>query len=268
MNSRTTALTSDALKEYKEMIQLTSCDLEMRLQNIDNKVSGLRSQTGERSNQMSSDRQRIEEEKKSIKQCLDICSQVSNHIDELHPGALKNDFTTAGQSRGAAALARQATACTLMKCRNELEDTGTRLRDHLRHVDERLSHPSVSLTLQSNGGEESRKRLSDERSSLLKSIELCEKAAKEANRDRQNVYEDIKMAEDGCQMIVSTVGELITAHNITAGPRSTQVLGQLSDDSLQQISQDHQAVYIQHPSKANEAWSKSFEIRHGAGRNL
>lgn len=36
---------------------------------------------------------------------------------------------------------------------------------------------------------------------------------------------------DSHQVIVSTLGDLINAKSIAAGPRSTQWLGQMSDDS-------------------------------------
>ena len=239
------------------MIQSTRCDLELRFQKIADRFDGLQSPTEKISNQMLFDPERITEEKESIKRCLDICSRVSNHIDNLHPGAPENDLDTTGRSTSA-----------LMNCRGTLEDTSYQLRNHLRLVDEHLSSAPEPPILQSSHDIEDRKRLLEERSSLLNSIKLYDEAAKEANRDRKNVYEDITMAEDGCQILVSTVGELITAHNIVAGPRSTQVLGQISDESLQQISRDHQAAYLQHPSEENKAWLKNFKMRHGTERYL
>ena len=69
-------------------------------------------------------------------------------------------------------------------------------------------------------------------------------------------------------MIVATLGDLIAVKRVTAGARSTQWLGQMSDASLQQLSRDHgQAASGQSGESQAEA-GPQFEHRYGAGYRL
>ena len=47
------------------------------------------------------------------------------------------------------------------------------------------------------------------------------------------------MADDGQQVIVATLWDLISVKRIVVSARSTQWLGQMSDTTLQQLSQHH-----------------------------
>ena len=75
------------------------------------------------------------------------------------------------------------------------------------------------------------KSLSNEQSNPPESTEVRKEVGKKADRDR-NLFDGIGVGGDSCQVLVSTVGEPITARNITAGPRSMQIIGQISDHSL------------------------------------
>ena len=55
--------------------------------------------------------------------------------------------------------------------------------------------------------------------------------------------EDNHVGEDGIQIISSTPMYLIQAKNNSAGARSVQCLGQLSDNSIQQVSRDARNRY-------------------------
>lgn len=52
-----------------------------------------------------------------------------------------------------------------------------------------------------------------------------------------NTFEDISVAEDGRQFIISTTGDRIFARKITAAAGAAQCLGQMSDDTAQHISE-------------------------------
>jgi len=64
-------------------------------------------------------------------------------------------------------------------------------------------------------------------------------ASEEAEKVRVNIAEDITTAEDSQQVLVSTVGDLIAARRVDAGARSLQCIGQMSDETLQQMSRAH-----------------------------
>ena len=53
-----------------------------------------------------------------------------------------------------------------------------------------------------------------------------------------NSFEDVSVEEDGRQFILSTTGDLILARKVTTATRAVQCLGQVSDETAQQISKD------------------------------
>ena len=65
--------------------------------------------------------------------------------------------------------------------------------------------------------------------------------SQEASQDRcektANSFEDVSVAEDGRQFIISTTGVVICARNVTAAAGAAQGMGQMSDDTAQQILQ-------------------------------
>lgn len=83
-------------------------------------------------------------------------------------------------------------------------------------------------------------------------------------------FEDVKMAEDGRQVIVATLGDLISAKRITIVPRSLQVLRQMSDDSLQVSLRSAAPPKEQSssPSLTTPGAGKKFVAKHGFGQKL
>jgi len=80
-HSRTATVTIDVLKQYKGMITNTTSDLEEHLQEIDDKLQNLSSQGARVSDEDAAEREQIQQEIDSTKQCLSICAQVSEHMD-------------------------------------------------------------------------------------------------------------------------------------------------------------------------------------------
>ena len=74
------------------------------------------------------------------------------------------------------------------------------------------------------------------------------------------------MADDGHQVIVSTVGDLISAKRVTAGARSVQLMGQISDDSLRHFSQSIGCGAAEEEKKSDRG--SAFKERYGEGWKL
>jgi hypothetical protein len=53
------------------------------------------------------------------------------------------------------------------------------------------------------------------------------------------VFEDVLAAEASCQIIISENGDSILARKVTSETRALQCLGQMSETTVQQLSQDH-----------------------------
>jgi hypothetical protein len=62
----------------------------------------------------------------------------------------------------------------------------------------------------------------EELGSIIQGLAICTKAIEEVTQDRANSFKDVRVANDGYQIIIATLGDLISAKRITIGVRSTQ----------------------------------------------
>ena len=102
---------------------------------------------------------------------------------------------------------------------------------------------------------------------------------------KTNVFEDVSIDDDSHQVIVATLGDLISAKNVKTGSRSAQWLGQMSDATLQQLSRirvcnetktEQPEVTVSHKRVGSNVKDEDgqnglvtcFTGRHGAGRQL
>ncbi|OAT05043.1 hypothetical protein BDBG_16393 [Blastomyces gilchristii SLH14081] len=70
---------------------------------------------------------------------------------------------------------------------------------------------------------------------LRQCLAICAEASEQTKQMHFNEFEDVLSADDAHQVIVSTLGELISVKRITTGSRSAQWLGQMSDETPQQL---------------------------------
>jgi Fungal N-terminal domain of STAND proteins len=120
--------------------------------------------------------------------------------------------------------------------KTKLTATTLSLEAHLQLINRRL--PSRPLPESSSIEDNSElQQIQEEKESVEHCLGICAEASQQADQVRTNVFEDISVAEDAHQTLVSTVGDLITAKRVTAGPCTAQWIGQMSDTSLQQLSQ-------------------------------
>lgn len=215
--------------------------------------------------------QRIQEEKESAQQCLLICADVAAHVDSTRPKLIQNVSTPDDISESLVNMsrvqvsARAATAKVLEDCRRMLHSTTSSLEKYLQDLENRLNtmDPTVSRPSQRVSDEEA---IRAERASIQQCIEIVDQASDQAEKTRANEFEDITIADDGHQVIVSTFGELISARRITAGNRSIQWLGQMSDDSLQKLSRDNRRVIPEKSGRSQTGMVAEFKDRYGPQR--
>lgn len=274
-HSRTAAVTVSVLKEYKEIIKNTTSDLEEHLQEIDRKLQALSLQGARISSEDAVERQQIQEEKDSTQQCLDICVQVFAHINQVQLNTLENTSTPLNTHQVPITTpkdpisARLVTANTLKECKKRLTNTTSQLEQHLQDINNRLQNvSSQGLMMTPNVQAADQRGIQEEIDSIKQCLAICAQASQQADQGRTHVFEDISMAEDGHQLIVVTLGELIAARRITAGPRSKQWLGQMSDASLQQISRDYGRTATEKAIEPRIGLGTQFEGRYGAGHTL
>jgi hypothetical protein len=270
--SRKSVVTVGVLKEYKQVIANTTADLEDHLQEIDKRLQSLSLQGRSISEEDAAERQQMQEERDSTQQCLGICAQVFMHIDQVHPNVMDNTSTSLAGSQEPVVTfrgllsARQTTADTIKTCKEKLSVTTTQLEQHLQDLNNRLQKFSSQSPTQSKEAVDEQDRMKEEMQSIKQCLVICSQAVKQA--ERINDYEDISMADDGQQVVVSTIGDLISAKRVTAGNRSFQWLGQMSDESLQQLSRDRNRSATDNAAQQQTGRDTHFEGRYGTGVKL
>jgi Fungal N-terminal domain of STAND proteins len=256
--SRSTKVTAELVREYHEMIKTTVSDLEDRLEIINKKLNSPLP-TSSRSGNDTNERKRIIEEIESTKQCLNICTDVFKHINGIRPSIFEATFTPS-MNEDFFVTTKQA----LESCNKTLDNQMQQLQSHLQELSVRLEG---FLSYQGTDVEKDaeRQRILDDFSSTQQSLNICLNASERASKDRLNIYADVAVAEDSSQYIISTVGDLISAKNISAGARSLQCMGQLSDESLQKLVASPRSM-----AESGELQTQpgaTFE-RYGAGYTL
>ena len=239
-------------------------DLEERLCQIDGKLQTLSSLQLPEDESISRDR--IEEEKDSVLGCLHVCAQVSAFIYQQEENILQKPSASLDTDIGSGTLPTTTTfsssgitVSALGECKAKMKAATLELQARLERLKD---HATSSLA-------ENPTRIRAEKESIQKCLSICSEAADEAEKARVNVFEDVSMVEDSRQMIVSTIGDLISARRITAGARSLQVMGQMSDVSLQHVSSKGlqsttEAMAVSDPADLD----RGFGARFGAGYDL
>lgn len=220
-------------------------DLTERLRAVDEQLQALLERKTDDAIGSELERCHLRSEQESIQQCMSICTNVAAHIDSVRPDVTPTAPTldVATTDDAAASLsAKLATQQVLGRCKDNLSDLLAQLHAQLQHLAQRP--PSIPPSPSSD-----QQTLQDERESIKQSLQICETASQAAQPHRTNVFEDISLADDGQQILVSTFGDLICARRITGGARAKQWFGQMSDDTLQQMlrGQEQQAHFARVP---------------------
>ena len=265
------AITVNVLKEYKELITNTTSDLEDHLEQINSKLQSISLPGTLISGEDEAERQQIQEERDSTQQCLDICAHVFTQIDQIEPNAFINisaPYHTPVTTLSGLTSAKQVTFNTMNACREKLIDTTTQLQKHLQDINSRLMKYSLQPLNMSVEQANEQERLKEERDCITQSLSICAGASREANSERTNVFEDISMADNGFQVLVSTVGDLISARRVVVGSKSLQLIGQMSDNSLQQLSWSFGPTGVEQALESQTGINPPFEMRYGSGIKL
>ncbi|KAJ9216010.1 hypothetical protein DTO166G4_2254 [Paecilomyces variotii] len=274
---RTVAITANVLKEYKDLVDNTTSDLSDHLEEVEQKLQDLSSRNVESSGDIS-ELQAIEEERRSIQQCLQICTQVSSYIEEIQFGNPKSPSSgLEGKSLSEAtkaaeylkiSLATKLTGSTLEECKARLHAASSQLRVQLESLDSKIRSLSKQRPNLSTGEAEDLKRFKEERDSITQCLAICTEASDLADNPRTNVFEDIQSADSSHQVIVSTLGDLITARRVSAESGSAQWLGQMSDETLRCLAEKYVPTAEKENRDPGGEKTAGFANRYGAGHQL
>lgn len=208
---------------------------------MDEKLDLLLGQTVGHSNLDTLELQRIREERQSTVKCLQVCTQLSDHISQIKsiPGPMDSeDFPETVTNEG------------LRECKESLTLTAAKLERHMQALMDRLITKSKAAVL-SKEDILDLERLREEWDTARHGVDICSRAD-------TNLRENISDIEnystgDALQFMVSTNGKVIHGKNRGLGWRSRQVGGHLSDASVQQISRDMVSINIRHTGNERPA---------------
>jgi hypothetical protein len=239
-HSRNTSITLSAQKEYKELIAAAISDLEERLSKIEGRLQSLSEDSTYTPDGAEVALRRTLEEKDNTEKCLNMVADVSAHINGMRIPLHNNGRPSSDTGHGIQDVlgdfsAQQSTSDILQQCRNGLGKHASLLERHLRDLEIQISKfPKQDRGRFVQLSEKS--KLQEEIQSTLQCLKICNDAGRQTALNRINNFEDFAMADNSDQIIVSTLGDLVSTRNLTVGARSTQWHGQMSDASMRQLS--------------------------------
>ncbi|KAJ5395669.1 uncharacterized protein N7487_009972 [Penicillium crustosum] len=236
-NMNLTKTTKNVIDEYNELIEDTKCDLTLHLRSIEDRLKSLSSGEMESINV-----QMMEEERESTQHGLEICDQFSAYIERTRSTLLEKmtrdpTISEVGSSPiGHNNIPLLILAQALTSAEREVINSRLRLLEHHHH--ERGGQPRVlryqkSLPQGDKIGEHNESQ--EEAENIKESLNFFDRISQETSKNRTNYFEDITTGDRSTQAVVSTLKDLISARRIISGSDSLQVLGQMSDDSLQHM---------------------------------
>ncbi len=182
----------------------------------------------------------IKEERISTQKCLQICAQLSDHINQIQLTP-KRSGSSSG-SMGLDALPERLTIEGLQECKNSLVLTAAKLEGYMKElIDRMVTKSKTAMTSEEELAD--LVRLREEWETARQCMDICSKANVHLKENVSNI--DNYATGDAIQFMVSTDGKIIHGRNRGLGWRTRQVGGHLSDVSLQQLSRDMSGVSFQ-----------------------
>ncbi|KAL4885940.1 hypothetical protein BJY04DRAFT_119720 [Aspergillus karnatakaensis] len=111
-------------------------------------------------------------------------------------------------------------------------------------------------------------KIKEERETTSRRVAVGADASNLSKNSRVNVFEDVASLDDAQQVLVSTIGDLLNAKRISTGARSLQVLGQMSDETLQCIYSRQNGPLENVVVDIEQKEGNDFRSRYGTGRSI
>jgi hypothetical protein len=221
----TSKVTHQVLQEYNEMVQDTAYNLEVHLQQIDEKMARFTVE-----NTTTSDISTVlKDEKEVTKQCLRICEDARSYIESL----------TDRESPLLQEAPQNATEDDMQNCfeaqlltRRALDVNGNNFAEIIGRLRERLER----LVLNEGPRNDSeRVRLQEDINSSKQCLEVC-KVASEISR--QKIYRIGEAIADGDsdQVVVTTLADLFDIKKAVSKGNSAQLVGSMTEDALRNLT--------------------------------
>ncbi|EHK27036.1 uncharacterized protein TRIVIDRAFT_211341 [Trichoderma virens Gv29-8] len=241
-NLRRSAITSENIEGYNDLLCSAREDLEDRLERIDERLDTLLGgRSGSESVSDTTELMQIKEEKLSTEKSLAICAQLSMHISQLQVQYATYPAAGTGGGTDKASISEKITNEGLQECQHSLSRMAAKLREHERLLFSRLTE---KMKASSSTPEEAADiaRLRDEWESTFESMNILSKAGSYFEKET-SVIEN-HATGDAHQVMVTTDEKTLHGTNRGLGWRSRQIGGRMNDETVRQISRDMVTVTI------------------------
>jgi serine phosphatase RsbU (regulator of sigma subunit) len=239
-NSRKSAITAESLQEYKALIKNATSDLEAHLDDINEKLENLLAQTASGSGSDTAELRLVKEERLSTQKCLEICAQLSKHIDQLRPDLQRSGSST--ESTDPLQENEQVFSEGLQECKMTLMKTTAKLemlqKDRLDRMVKKMKTGTVSEEEIADV-----ERLQEEWEAVRQSLNIYSKAESHL-RENISIIENEAISGDTIQYMASTDRTIINGKNRAAGWRTRQLGGHYDNTSFKQASQDLTRMHL------------------------
>ncbi|KMU74618.1 hypothetical protein CISG_10361 [Coccidioides immitis RMSCC 3703] len=158
------------------------------------------------------------------------------------------------------------TQCLWICSNDKLSEASQNIQEKVRELEARTA--AFHFQNASEKDAQDWKQMQDTSNSLWQCLAICKDVSSQAESVQINMFEDISLVDNAHQVLVLTLGDLISAKWITTGSRLTMWFGQMSDESLQQLSWDHACLSL--PVTAEPETQQPGKFRHcyGTGHKL
>lgn len=232
------------------MIKDTAYNLNIHLQRIDEKVASIVSQGAPDLTSVN-----LQDEREVTKQCLRICEDAKLYIESLQArpqnvGEVSHEATPFVYNQfEAQLLTRQA----LSENRTRLTETITRLQARLASTELNDSHTR----------EKERTRLQEDISISKQCLEICREASDQVSNQKIHTFGEVIAEENSDQVVVTTLADLFDIRKARTSGRATQLLGSMTDETLQKVSGDrYNSANVRAAASTEEAREEAPGTKH------
>lgn len=234
-------------------------DLEDRLEGIDGKIDQIINGNTAMSQAEASELRLIEEERLCTKQCLDICTQMAEHINQMQFAA--EPSTIRDGSLHSSTFPWSILEEGRQGCKDSITRSTLQLEEHERQLLRKLVDRSKTAPFREEDSV-NLARLGNDRNATRQSLNVCSAVQNDLNK--VSVIEN-HAVNDAFQAMLTTDGKTLQGKNIANGPRTAQ-LGGLMDANTAQLAIRSMAGFLStfHIAERSSSQTRAENIPAGS----
>jgi len=228
---RRSKVVQDILEAYGEMVKDTSYNLELRLQRIEEAIAAAAadSNTAAELGAEASASINLQDEREVTRQCLRICQDAQSYIESLQKEQ-SSELPTISPLEGSVRSQFEAE----LRTSRMLNENRESVVQTISYLQRRLA----SVVMASNDREHSQVATLLEDINVAKQcLEVCKEASSQIQQRKIHVIGEVIADDDNDQVVITTLADLFDVKKVLAKNRTTQLVGSMSDQTAQKMSE-------------------------------